>query len=43
LASTSDDEETTVVNLQSREDIDWLRAVRDDEEEDADDVSHGQE
>lgn len=31
------EEEDTIVNLQSRESVDWLRAARDDEEDDAED------
>jgi hypothetical protein len=36
------DEEDTVVNLQSRESVDWLRATR-DEDEDCEGDTDGQE
>jgi hypothetical protein len=33
MSDDVDDDETTVVDLQSREDVDWLRAARDDDDD----------
>jgi hypothetical protein len=40
--SDDDGDETTVVNLQSREDVDWLADAR-DKDEDAEGDTDGQE